>query len=188
MGSILLVAPMIPQDDLNLWRGVRNGVLIAALIWVVILMIACPHLVHAQEASVSVAGAVSAVADGNVMGTGVVFSSRDLDKRSAEASAVLGPSRPNGGGNRAVYFALASAHVFDLWSTKRVQNVGGLESNPLLGQHYGQIVVTKTALTGGVLFASEYLARHGHPKVARWLLYADIGVPLAAGMHNARVR
>ena len=80
-----------------------------------------------------------------------------------------------------------AAHVADAVSTEHALATGRTEeTNPLL-QGPGRYAV-KAAGVGMAVWASQWLNDHGHPRLAKTILYAGSGVTVGVAAHNWQVK
>lgn len=91
----------------------------------------------------------------------------------------------------APYVALIGGNIADLVTTHQAFGRGAYEGNALTGfagtQQIAPLLVEKAAETVLVTWGMHYLARHGHPRVAKIMGYVAGGLTFAAAAHNARV-
>ena len=88
---------------------------------------------------------------------------------------------------RTAAIATIAGNVFDTVTTVTGMNSGHMrETNPVLGQHVGTVVLFKSLLVVPVVLAEKHLVDTGHPNIARFLGYAVGGFSTTLGIHNLR--
>lgn len=97
-------------------------------------------------------------------------------------------SIPKKSGSIAPYLAgLIGTNALDLGTTKAALDSGDThESNPLLGNSFGQIAATKSALSIPSILGAALLNKN-HPKLARGIAIAGMAVPGLAAYHNFKL-
>lgn len=88
---------------------------------------------------------------------------------------------------RVSYGVFVGGQLADLVTTKRALDRGYVEVNPLLRGSFPSIVVKKSLLSAGVLWAAWYLQTHCHEKLANAIRFGAGGVGVLAATHNDRV-
>lgn len=88
----------------------------------------------------------------------------------------------------APYCVLIAGNVADLVTTQRALSRGAIEGNPALGSSAGRIATQKALGTAGTAVVMYWLARSGHPTIAKWIGYVNGSVMFAAALHNQQVR
>lgn len=84
--------------------------------------------------------------------------------------------------------AFLSAQAADLVTTSAAINRGAVEANPIMGQGMGRQVALKAAVSVGVLLVARQMARTGHPRAAKIMLWAATAGIGAVAVHNSRVK
>jgi hypothetical protein len=89
-----------------------------------------------------------------------------------------------------LYVSYAALQAFDGYSTLHALRQGATEANPIMRGLVGKPVlflVVKGATTYGLIKASEYLWRKGHPRTAAVLMFAANGAMALVAANNASV-